>query len=109
MPGAPTIADADINQVAACGLDEQRAEVILNVAGAVTAGRLRLEPGADVEHTMESLAALGVHDREITTIVMRALHWPDAFPGPEHLRERAASWRPWRAYAALHLELATKN
>src|SRR5207249_12187472 len=51
-----------------------------------------------------------------TTIVMRALRWPDAFPGSDRtlqravgassaseLYERAERWRPWRAYAALHL------
>ena len=47
---------------------------------------------------------------------MRALAWPDAFPHPDvavlkamkHAKPRAAfeaaeSWRPWRAYAVLHL------
>jgi len=49
---------------------------------------------------------------------MRALYWPDAFPlsdralqqaagvsTPRALRARAEKWRPWRAYAALHLWL----
>jgi AraC family transcriptional regulator of adaptative response / DNA-3-methyladenine glycosylase II len=49
-------------------------------------------------------------------IVMRALYWPDAFPAddpvlvreacagtPHCLVERAEAWRPWRAYAAMHL------
>ena len=49
-------------------------------------------------------------------IALRALRWPDAFPaGDLGLRkafrsksgkrlERAAErWRPWRAYAAMHL------
>jgi len=60
----------------------------------------------------------GIGDRLATTIVMRALYWPDAFPasdhvlqratgtaGPRALRARAEEWRPWRAYAALHLWL----
>jgi 3-methyladenine DNA glycosylase/8-oxoguanine DNA glycosylase len=46
------------------------------------------------------------------------MHWPDAFPAsdpalqraagvpsPGLLRARAEAWRPWRAYAALHLWL----
>lgn len=50
---------------------------------------------------------------------MRALYWPDAFPALDaalqraagvssaaELRERAEAWRPWRAYAAMHLWLA---
>jgi AraC family transcriptional regulator of adaptative response / DNA-3-methyladenine glycosylase II len=46
---------------------------------------------------------------------MRALNWPDAFPGtdlmllraakstPKQLHERAEAWRPWRAYATHYL------
>ena len=47
---------------------------------------------------------------------MRALAWPDAFPHPDvavlkamrHDKPRdalanAEAWRPWRAYAVLHL------
>jgi AraC family transcriptional regulator of adaptative response / DNA-3-methyladenine glycosylase II len=47
---------------------------------------------------------------------MRALSWPDAFPhtdmgikkafagkNPKQILEQAEKWRPWRAYAALHL------
>jgi AraC family transcriptional regulator of adaptative response / DNA-3-methyladenine glycosylase II len=60
-----------------------------------------------------------VGDRLATTIVMHALHWPDAFPGYDRALQRAAgaatatqllaraeAWRPWRAYAATHLRLA---
>jgi AraC family transcriptional regulator of adaptative response / DNA-3-methyladenine glycosylase II len=49
-------------------------------------------------------------------IAMRALRWPDAFPAGDlglvkasglksaKALERAAErWRPWRAYAAMHL------
>ena len=56
-----------------------------------------------------------------TAIVGRALQWPDAFPpadrtlrravGVSSMRElvtRAERWRPWRAYAAMHL-LITKG
>ncbi len=59
-----------------------------------------------------------VGDRLATTIVMRTLCWPDAFPAtdplllraaavrtPGALLARAETWRPWRAYAAMHLRL----
>jgi AraC family transcriptional regulator of adaptative response / DNA-3-methyladenine glycosylase II len=61
---------------------------------------------------------IGVDEGRATTIVMRALYWPDAFPASDRalqqaagvatsraLRVRAERWRPWRAYAALHLWL----
>jgi AraC family transcriptional regulator of adaptative response / DNA-3-methyladenine glycosylase II len=49
-------------------------------------------------------------------IAMRALRWPDAFPATDLglvkasglksakvLAKTAERWRPWRAYAAMHL------
>jgi AraC family transcriptional regulator of adaptative response / DNA-3-methyladenine glycosylase II len=72
------------------------------LARAVVSGALRLAPGADAVAARRTLMTIpGVDDRLATTIVMRALHWPDAFPASD--RARAESWRPWRAYAALHL------
>jgi AraC family transcriptional regulator of adaptative response / DNA-3-methyladenine glycosylase II len=85
----------------------------------VADGRLRLEPGSDVSATRRALMGIdGIGDRLATSIVMRALCWPDAFPAsdralqraagvsnPDRLRARAEKWRPWRAYAALHLWL----
>lgn len=60
----------------------------------------------------------GIGDRLATSIVMRALDWPDAFPASDRALQRAAGvssarrlrkpaekWRPWRAYAAFHLWL----
>jgi AraC family transcriptional regulator, regulatory protein of adaptative response / DNA-3-methyladenine glycosylase II len=71
-----------------------------------------------VAETHRALMEMGVDEGLATTIVMRALYWPDAFPvsdralqdaagaaSPKALRARAEKWRPWRAYAALHLWL----
>jgi AraC family transcriptional regulator of adaptative response / DNA-3-methyladenine glycosylase II len=85
----------------------------------VADGSLRLEPGSDVVATRQALRAIdGIGDQLATLIEMRALSWPDAFPatdralqralgvsGTHPLREQAERWRPWRAYAALHLWL----
>ena len=82
-------------------------------------GRLRLEPGADVVATRRAVMSIdGIGDRLATTIVTRALYWPDAFPSSDRALQRSAEcltaaqlsrradrWRPWRAYAALHLWL----
>jgi AraC family transcriptional regulator of adaptative response / DNA-3-methyladenine glycosylase II len=69
----------------------------------------------------EAVAALerlpGVGPWTAQYIAMRALAWPDAFPHPDvavlnalgaqtrprAALERAEHWRPWRAYAVLHL------
>jgi AraC family transcriptional regulator of adaptative response / DNA-3-methyladenine glycosylase II len=106
-PGAERVIDAGVSGLAALGVPRQRAEVLLTFARAVAGGTLRLDPGNDVAETHRSLMEMGVEERLATTIVMRALYWPDAFPAssPRALRARAEKWRPWRAYAALHLGL----
>jgi AraC family transcriptional regulator of adaptative response / DNA-3-methyladenine glycosylase II len=76
-----------------------------------------LEPGVDVPSTMDALRALpGVGDWTAHYIAMRALRWPDAFPAGDLVVRRAlgvtsaaraeaksTAWRPWRAYAVMHL------
>ena len=87
------------------------------LAREVAAGNIWLEPTAPVTVTIDALQALpGVGPWTAQYIAMRALAWPDAFPHPDVavLRamkqrdaalalERVAAWRPWRAYAVLHL------
>lgn len=117
-PGAERVAGAGAPGLMALGVPRRRAEVILAFARAVADGTLRLEPGNDVAETHRALMEMGVDEGLATTIVMRALYWPDAFPSsdralqdavgaasPRALRARAEKWRPWRAYAALHLWL----
>jgi len=58
----------------------------------------------------------GIGEWTAQYIAMRALAWPDAFPhndlgilkalkgkNPRKILETTEKWRPWRAYAALHL------
>ena len=118
-PCAARVAAAGASRLIGLGVPQRRADAIAAVARAVTDGALRLEPGSDISATHRALRELsGIGDRLATTIVMRALYWPDAFPasdpalrraagapGPGALRARAEQWRPWRAYAALHLWL----
>ncbi|HEY0673595.1 MAG TPA: AlkA N-terminal domain-containing protein [Longimicrobiales bacterium] len=115
-PGAERIAEAGVAPLTALAIPDRRAAAIVAVARAVAEGRLQLEPGCDSEATRGALAELGVDDRSATMIVLRALHWPDAFPAEDRelqlssgacneraLLEMSERWRPWRAYAALHL------
>jgi AraC family transcriptional regulator, regulatory protein of adaptative response / DNA-3-methyladenine glycosylase II len=83
---------------------------------------LRLEPGADATAVRRTLLSIdGVGERLATTIVVRALSWPDAFDASDRALQRAAGvasagalmasaerWRPWRGYAALHLMTAQR-
>jgi AraC family transcriptional regulator of adaptative response / DNA-3-methyladenine glycosylase II len=118
-PTAERVASAGATFLTGLGLPRQRSEATVSVAAAVAAGKLHLEPGADVQKTLLALRQIsGIGERSATTIVVRALHWPDAFDandlslqraagvnGPRALLRRAEQWRPWRAYAAAHLSL----
>jgi AraC family transcriptional regulator of adaptative response / DNA-3-methyladenine glycosylase II len=87
------------------------------LAQAVAAGAIRLEPRVDVAEAMNRLRDLpGVGEWTAQYVAMRALSWPDGFPhGDLGIRKAlnepnsnrvfalAEAWRPWRAYAAMHL------
>ena len=104
-------------QVARLGMPAARARTVIALARAVADGRLVLTPNADVETTLDALRALpGVGEWTAQYIAMRALSWPDAFPHTDlgvmkALGETSArgvlaageAWRPWRAYAVMHL------
>ncbi len=114
---AKRLAQADAADLTRRGLTRSRAECLLALARAVAAGDLKLEPGVDVESTIERLTQLpGIGDWTAQYIAMRALRWPDAFPysdlglrkalgetSSKRILEIAESWRPWRAYALMHL------
>lgn len=116
-PSAEAIADARLQQIIERGLTRRRAETVQSLARAVAMGRLKLEPSANPEETVAALDDLpGIGPWTIQYISMRALANPDAFPDsdlgllkalsfkqPAKLAAAAESWRPWRAYAAIHL------
>jgi AraC family transcriptional regulator of adaptative response / DNA-3-methyladenine glycosylase II len=94
-----------------------RARTVRALARAVADGALELMPNADLEATLERLRALpGVGEWTAQYIAMRALAWPDAYPHTDHgvmkalgtkdarrALEAGDAWRPWRAYAVMHL------
>ncbi|MFL6232426.1 MAG: AlkA N-terminal domain-containing protein [Thermoanaerobaculia bacterium] len=118
-PAAGRLAEVEASSLVELGVTRRRAEILLAFARAVAEGKLRLDPGGDVAETHRALMEItGIGERLATKIVTRALYWPDAFPRSDHdlqaaagastpraLRARAETWRPWRAYAALHLRL----
>jgi AraC family transcriptional regulator of adaptative response / DNA-3-methyladenine glycosylase II len=116
-PDAGRVAAAGAAGLRALGVPRRRAEALAAFARAVAGGTLALQPGNDAAETQRALRAItGIEERLAATIVMRALSWPDAFPASDRALQLAAgtasgrsflaaaeSWRPWRAYAALHL------
>jgi AraC family transcriptional regulator of adaptative response / DNA-3-methyladenine glycosylase II len=116
-PTPEKLADASQGQVTRLGITSARADCLRSLARRVADGTLRLEP-AHVPHATVAglLAVRGIGEWTAQYIAMRALGWPDAFPHGDlglrkalgartarHTLEASEAWRPWRAYAAMHL------
>jgi AraC family transcriptional regulator of adaptative response / DNA-3-methyladenine glycosylase II len=119
-PDAQHAADPGRAAIAALGIVGSRAHALRELARAAADGRIKLGYAANVEEQIEALMRLpGVGPWTAQYIAMRALQWPDAFPGGDlvllraaksskkELMKRAEQWRPWRAYAAHYLWLST--
>jgi AraC family transcriptional regulator, regulatory protein of adaptative response / DNA-3-methyladenine glycosylase II len=117
FPTPAVLAEADL---ASIGLTSARATALRELSRAVASGTLQLDGTADVATTEAALLALpGIGAWTASYVCMRALAEPDAFPAGDlglrkalvpgrlsterEVRARAEAWRPWRAYAALHL------
>jgi AraC family transcriptional regulator of adaptative response / DNA-3-methyladenine glycosylase II len=121
-PTAADVAAARPDEIAAIGLPRARALAVHELAVAAERGDLNFGPTATVEAAMEALLHVrGIGEWTAQYVAMRALRFPDAFPAADlgvrkalaapgrplpsekQVLDRAAAWRPWRAYAALHL------
>jgi AraC family transcriptional regulator of adaptative response / DNA-3-methyladenine glycosylase II len=117
FPSADALATRTVADLRAIGITAARTRTLLDLAAAVAAGVLRLEVGADVDATRRALESIrGIGPWTSGYIAMRALGWPDAFLDSDLIVRRALrdqqppaspnrsdAWRPWRAYAVMHL------
>lgn len=119
FPSPERLRDAPLENI---GLPRTRAATLRALSAAVAEGRLSFEAGQTLDAFVQCATALpGIGAWTAQYIAMRALALPDAFPagdlvlqqrlappGLARLGERATearsqAWRPWRAYAVLHL------
>jgi AraC family transcriptional regulator of adaptative response / DNA-3-methyladenine glycosylase II len=118
FPTPEALADADL---ATIGLTRARAETVRTVARALLDGRVDFRPERTLEEFGARWVALpGIGPWTAHYIALRALGHPDAFPAEDLVLQRAApndgsrlnakaltaqaeAWRPWRAYAVIHL------
>lgn len=116
FPTAAEVVAAGPDTIGKLGMPRKRAAAIHALATAVATGALRLE-GVDLDTFVGNLVEMpGIGPWTANYLAMRALHLPDAFPaadlgvqkalnrsGARAAEERAEAWRPFRAYAVLHL------
>lgn len=116
-PTAERVAEASLQQLIDLGLTTRRAETVQRLAVACASGTLRLEPGVNVQETMTRLQEIpGIGPWSAQYIAIRGLRWPDGFPysdlvlmklmgqnKPAAMLAASEPWRPWRAYACMHL------
>jgi AraC family transcriptional regulator of adaptative response / DNA-3-methyladenine glycosylase II len=116
-PEAADVANATLQQLIDRGLTRKRAESVQALARATADGAVKLDPPVDfiaMRGALQELPGIGPWTAEY--VAMRALGDPDAFPHsdlgllhalnlekPAALQAVAEAWRPYRAYAALHL------
>ncbi|WP_108473058.1 AlkA N-terminal domain-containing protein [Rhodanobacter thiooxydans] len=118
FPTPAALAQADLREV---GLTTTRATTISGMAQALLDGRVDFGAGQALEAFVARWVALpGIGEWTAHYIAMRALSAPDAFPAADlilrreaaadatplstkALTARANAWRPWRAYAVIHL------
>ena len=118
FPGPGMLADADLK---ALGLTTARAATVRGVAQALLDGRIDFRHEQPLDEFVERWVALpGIGDWTAHYMAMRALSHPDAFPAADLILRRVAAgdapalstkalvslaqeWRPWRAYAVMHL------
>jgi len=115
-PAARRLEEVSADEIASLGIIGGRSRCIAALVKAVRERTVILGCAADVESQIEGLMRLpGIGAWTAQYIAMRALRWPDAFPGTDlmllraarlnakQLHVRAESWRPWRAYATHYL------
>jgi 3-methyladenine DNA glycosylase/8-oxoguanine DNA glycosylase len=116
------LVDAKLESI---GLPRARAHTIRHLAREVANGTLQLDASQGLNDIVERLCKLpGLGGWTAQYIAMRAFGEPDAFPSSDlglrkaagngrgpvsaaELERMAQKWRPWRAYAAMALWLAS--
>jgi AraC family transcriptional regulator of adaptative response / DNA-3-methyladenine glycosylase II len=108
--------------LSAIGMPKARRAALSSLAAAVVADPLIFGPRRSLDDAIAQLRSLaGIGEWTAQYIAMRELREPDAFPAadlglmramrdgsgvrptPAEMLAHAERWRPWRAYAALHL------
>jgi len=100
FPAPQDLAEAEL---AGCGLSMELAGAVRALAKATLDGRVKFDASTSFHDMLAGLRAVTeIMPSTAEYIALRAFGEPDAFPLP-HGSSDAEGWRPWRAYAAMHL------
>ncbi|MBV8969085.1 MAG: helix-turn-helix domain-containing protein [Verrucomicrobia bacterium] len=116
-PRASELAAASVETLQKIGLTRARATTIQSLAAAVASGRIDLGGVVSNEARRELLLTVpGIGPWTVDYLEIRAFRQPDAFPAGDLAVRKALEvttsnaavtaaerWRPWRAYAVMHL------
>jgi DNA-3-methyladenine glycosylase II len=118
FPSAEAVADAVMNDI---GMPGKRVATLQRLAAAVANGALELHVENGADELIGRLCELpGIGPWTAEYIALRGFGEPDAFPAADlgllkaplwgsesitarQLLARSQAWRPWRAYAAVHI------
>ena len=110
FPRPQDLADGDL---VVLGISPSSARAIQALARALTNLEFTFESFRTLPETISRLSAIDGMDEEMAHYIAMRCGEPDAFPmqegllrepaGKEHIEYSCEEWRPWRAYAAMHL------
>lgn len=118
FPTPDRLVDVDLTEI---GLTRARADTIRGLSRALLEGRVDFNPERTLDDfTARWVALPGIGPWTAHYMALRALGHPDAFPADDlvlqkavpidgvrmtakALTARAEAWRPWRAYAVIHV------
>lgn len=122
FPCPALLAQLPLEEIASIGVPKTRAATIQNLARFTLEGGLQRQLNASQDEMVAHLkSVVGIGEWTAQYIALRALRYPDAFPGGDlglqkaaaiapatrltekQLLARAQAWSPWRSYAALLL------
>ena len=125
FPDAACVAQADLSKL---GMPRARIQALQSLAQAHVDDPSLFSVRRDLDQAIEQLCALrGIGEWTAQYIAMRELRESDAFPvgdvallralanlsgarmTPQDMLKRAERWRPWRAYATIHLWASLAN
>ncbi len=120
-----SVARSSPETIVTIGMPLKRATTIWHIARLVQSKQLSLEEKNPEKFYAQLVAIPGIGPWTAEYLRMRVLGWPDAFPAGDlglqkaiapglrytekQLRERAATWQPWRGYATVLLWKSLEN